>query len=158
EPHTAFITSDLLQRICKPVSIPWPGIRWTDAADVLGRHHESIRAWMKHGGLLRRRNVAPSIVGCRGRPVPMVWTESPIDPNADGARPPDAVWGTLWQYLYKRIPDNLEFAIKRVPILQSYNGYRPRFRGWQFVCPGLPCSLSTPASSPAPGGGGGRGS
>ncbi len=149
EPHEITIFSETIRELCKPVTIPWPGWDWERAAHALGRHHRSIHAWIKRG-IFQVRHVHPQIMGKRGMPVPVVWSPAPLDPNADQGRAPDPVWGTLWQYLWQRVPDDLEFTLTRVPLSARCPGDepgRPRHRGWHFLCPGLPAALTPPAAS-----------
>lgn len=139
-PHDLFLTSENLQHLSAPVHIPWPGLDWTHAAYLLGRHPESLRHWIARGRFQLARYNARAL-GKRGCPVPFIWSSSPLDPNADTASAPDALWGTLWQSHHKRIPENLEFQLRRLPCLRddprgSASGLG-RFRGWRFICPGL---------------------
>lgn len=69
----------------------------------------------------------------RGMPMAMVYTPSPIDPNHEAGLPPDRVWGSVWQYLHEKLPENFLQRFERVP-RHTKSG---RFRGWHWVCPGL---------------------
>lgn len=137
--HDIVVFSDTIRALCKPVNVPWPGWDWERAARALGRHPESIRWWIKRGVFQVRYRNAFSM-GKRGKPVPEVWCHGPLDPNADLGRPPDPVWGSLWQTHWKRVPDDLEFALKRVPVERfdgRGRGSGVRHAGWKFVCPGV---------------------
>ncbi len=137
EPHEITIFSDTIRRLCKPVTIPWPGMDWTRAAARLGRHPQVIRRWIAHGVLQCRLRNARSL-GKRGKPVPEVWSSTPLDPNADVGRAPDPVWGSMWQHLWERVPDDLEFTVERVPVCARRTGETlPRHGGWKFLCPGI---------------------
>ncbi len=146
-PHTLNLSPARLRSLCAPVHIDWPGQRWTIVADKLGQHPESLRSWIARG-VFRSRLVHPNTVNSRGKPVPILWTTSPIDPNAELARAPDPHWGTLWLDLHTQIPDAASLRVRRVPVFSHYT--RPngtidqRFRGYNFLCPGLdptkPCN------------------
>lgn len=135
-PHSLLLDSDSVRELCKPVSIPWPGVDWEHAAAMLGRDEESLRAWMKSGALQVKHSAAfPA--GKRGRPVPWVWSRGALDPNADHGRAPHGVWGTLWQWLWRSVPDDLLFELKRAPVTRADGRTgEPKHRGWQWVCPG----------------------
>ncbi len=139
EPHEIAIFSDTIRELCKPVTVPWPGWDLERAAHALGRHHTGLRAWLKHG-VFRVRHVPASMMSKQGPPVPIVWSPTALDPNADLGRAPDPVWGSMWQHLWERVPDDLEFLVERVPLTMRRGG-REHHLGWQFVCPGLPAQL-----------------
>ncbi len=139
EPHEIVVFSDTIRELCKPVTIPWPGWDWERAAYALGRHPETLRSWISRG-VFRVRHVPAAALGKRGKPVPEIWSPSALDPNADEGRPPDPIWGTLWQFLWERVPDDLEFTLTRVPTARRHprdHPARTRHCGWQFICPGL---------------------
>ncbi len=142
EEHDIPIVSSDIARLCKPVRVDWPGMDWRDAADRLGRHGESLRGWMRSGVFKVVRYNARSC-GKPGNPVPHVWAPSVLDPSGYRGRGADGVWGTFWQTLHERVPPDLQFDLRRVPDVRRYRmrGARVserRFRGWVFVCPGLP--------------------
>ncbi len=76
-----------------------------------------------------------AIHGKRGMPIPIVYTPSPIDPNHDAGRPPNGVWGSIWQWLYKRLPESYEQRFEREMDWKTYRG-KPVQRGWRWICPG----------------------
>ncbi len=131
EPHSLIIDSESIRDLCKPVRIDWPGVDWDEAAHRLGRTTDLLAGWMKRG-VFEVRRVHPAFSGKHGKRVPLVWANGPLDPNADLGRGPDAAWGSLWQYLWKRVPDDLVFELTRAPV----HGKRGQFLGWQWVCPG----------------------
>ncbi len=144
EPHQIAIFSNTIRELCKPVTIPWPGWDLERAASALGRDWAVVHRWMKHG-VFRARHVAASIMSKQGKPVPVVWSPTALDPSANLGQAPDPVWGSLWQYLWQRVPDDLEFLVERVPVaIRQPRDGRAHHIGWQFLCPGLPSpSLST---------------
>ena len=140
EVHMAVLRGELIRQMTKPVSIPWPGVTYRQAAALCGREYKTIKNWIREGVFKvenwrefkfpegNKRSKAQ-----RGRPH--VWTPSPIDPNNFEGRSPHAVWGTLWQSLSARVGDDFELQVKRVPKHRPYRG-EMRFRGWDFACPG----------------------
>lgn len=163
EPHEVILFSETFRRLCAPVQIPWPGIDWARAADMLGRSTTSLDRWIRRGILKCKKYNARS-VGKSGPPVPYVWSPTPLDPNAIDLRAPHPAWGTLWQFHHRLVPDGLEIPVLRVPVFHTDRrgsrggGKVPRLRGWLFRCPGLPArgtgfqpaSPSPSPSSPSP--------
>jgi hypothetical protein len=142
-PHRVLLSPTLLMSLLRPVTIAWPGMPASAAAPLLGRHVEGIRPWLKHG-VFQITYEAPSIHGHRGKPVPVIWSTSPLDPNADRGSPPHAMWGTLWQTLAKTIPQCATLDAERVPMFTNTR-HGELHRGWKFICPGLekPCGRET---------------
>ena len=56
--HDVVLSGSVIRDLCKPVTIPWPGIDWTRAAAMLGRHEESIRRWITKDILRARYDAA----------------------------------------------------------------------------------------------------
>lgn len=137
-PHQVGIDGDSLRTLMRPVKIDWPGLDWTDAAAMLGRHPESIRGWIKRGLFKVTRYSARSVRKI-GHPVPFIWTHSPIDPNAEGGPPKSRSneWGESWMNLFQKIPEDFGQIFRREPIFRTVGKDKtPRFRGWHFVCRG----------------------
>jgi hypothetical protein len=143
-PHAITLDGETIRDLTRPVSIAWPGVEWTIAAAMLGRHPCSIARWIKRGVLRVFERRPAHALGRGGRPIPIVWSPSPLDPNAFEAAAPDPVWGTLWRHLSDRMPLNYALTVTRVPrdrpvTVRSREGGRwidIRRRGWEFICPG----------------------
>jgi len=150
-PHTLYIDAPTVRKLVAPITIPWPGLRLRVAARRLGRDPATIHSWVKRG-VLQVTYEAPSIHSHRGgRKIPIVWTPSPLDPNADLARAPDPVWGSMWQHHHTRVPDDLTLIVNR-EMTYRYDPRRRKkdlglARGWQFICPGLPLPPRVPLVS-----------
>lgn len=144
-PQLLHLSPKTLRSLCAPIYIDWPGQRWTLVAQQLGQHCETLRSWITRG-VFESRTQHPGTFGSRGKPVPVLWTKSPIDPNAELGRAPDPHWGTLWLDLHKEIPDAASLTVQRVPVFNPYTrrdgSIDHRFRGYRFLCPGLttPCN------------------
>ena len=138
--HRLMMFGGLVRELCKPVVIPWPGLIWEEAAGRLGVDPRTMIQWMDRGWVASRRERVP---GRRGLPTRYVWTRGG---GIDVCRPQghDPVWGTLWQGLWRHIPDEFEQIIERVPRRRLARGpcrEQPAgeggvFRGWDWVCPG----------------------
>ncbi len=153
EPHTVTLDAESIRKLCAPVALRWPGIPWTSAARMLGRHEEALRPWIKKGVFQTYTRPARTL-DKRGPPIPMVWSPHLLDPNADKVAPPDPAWGTLWQYIHNDIPEDFTCELRREPYYKKYpnrpsRDERGHFRGWRFICPGLAhSSPRAPGSTP----------
>jgi len=158
EAHEVTLTGEAVRRLCAPVCIDWPGLSLRDAAKKLGRHPESLRRWLPtrpgRSRAVRAEQAPPTwehlsdasvpfqvqyvkaqSCGHFGVDVPIVWSPRLLDPNAWNGQSPHPIWGTLWQSLSKRIPDDYVLTVQREPRIRPYHSER-RFRGWQWRCPG----------------------
>lgn len=147
--HALTIPARECAALCAPVSMSWPGLDWTALAARLGRHEETLRSWMQRG-VFELSTRHPQFFAKRGKPVPFLFSPTPLDPSAELGRAPQQVWGTIWQSLHTRIPHTATLNARRIPIFLDYtrrDGSRDqRFRGYQFICPGLgasPCARHT---------------
>ncbi len=142
-PHTVWLESSLIRKLTAPIFIPWPGVPTWRAARVLGLSKDQTRRWMTKGFLRVSFRDAPSCHGKRGKPIPIVYTPSPIDPANFHGRTPESVWGTLWQVKHNSFPENFVQPMRRVPRFRTLRG-APIFRGWDWLCPGrlLPASAA----------------
>jgi len=142
QPHDIDLTGMEIRELCAPVGICWPGVTLDEAARMLGRYREAVGQWLPaRPGRTRAarprqmppryrvvngprfpfqvRYEKPSCHGRRGMDVPVVWSDRPLDPGADRGDPPHPLWGSLWQFLHQRIPDNIVTPVERVPDLSG---------------------------------------
>ena len=134
--HRLRLSGARIGELCRPVRLPWPGLSVADAARVYGRDTRTIYQWVK-AGILESRFDMP--LGKRTRMTRWVWSPRAIDPAADSGSAVWGVWGTLWQGLWERVPEEMEMMVERVPrVRPSYRVDRPgeRFVGWDWRCPG----------------------
>lgn len=138
EQHTITLDGKLIRRLTMPVTIPWPGVTYPEAARLLGRTNDSLYEWVTHGAFRVDRyrefkypDTHKRVKGGR----PYVWTPSPIDPNNFHGRTPHPMWGTLWQWQWEKLPENYELVVERVPRWRTQGGVRKHL-GWEFICPG----------------------
>jgi DNA-binding CsgD family transcriptional regulator len=134
-PHMLTVPGGVIRTLMQPVTIPWPGEDWKRVAEKCGVTKFMLVNWIRNGQIRIEYRVPARTVGGRGRRVPLVYTPSPIDPNAFDARPPQMLWGSAWQGMWERIPEEFEQKAERVPRHRMLNG-RQVFRGWTWVCPG----------------------
>ncbi|HYF15843.1 MAG TPA: hypothetical protein VD971_12310 [Phycisphaerales bacterium] len=137
--HTLYLPASALRDLCTPVTLPWPGVHWLKAAAKIGVDPSVLRRWAARG-LLQMRTQPARTARSRGKPVPFVWSPSPLDPNADRGQGPHEAWGTLWQHIHEDIPDEAELEVRRVHE-RSLEGRERAGQSWRFICPGLhaPC-------------------
>ena len=133
--HFLTLSGERLRELCRPVRIDAPGVPVVEAARLLGRDPRTVWSWMGKGRLNVERQSMPS----RTRMKHRVWS-GPIDPQADDGRGPWAVWGTLWQNLWERIPEDYTQRVQRTMRVRAKRGGRAgeplNFRGWDWKCPG----------------------
>jgi hypothetical protein len=136
EKHTVTLDGALIRRLTKPITIPWPGVTYREAAATCGREYQTIKNWTRQGvfSVNRYWEFRFPRDGARGG-RPYLWTPSPIDPNNFTGRTPHPVWGTLWQWQWEKLPENYELVVQRRPRFRTFRGEQ-RFRGWDFLCPG----------------------
>ena len=149
QPHTITIDGRLIRELTKPVTIEWPGVTYEEAARICGREHRTMKVWARkgmfkidyyreHGFPELAHREPPGKKGRGGRPY--VWTPTAIDPNNSTGRAPHPVWGTLWQHLWEKMPEEYLLTADRVPIVKRSGRGRDKdklvFHGWRFECPG----------------------
>ena len=95
-PHTVTITVPLVRRLIAPVTIPPPGEPAADVAARLGCGYDSLRKPIAAGVFqvhhippFSRRPGSPG----RGKPVPLLYRDSPLDPTGELFLPPAGFWG-----------------------------------------------------------------
>ena len=147
-PHIVTLDGELIRRLTQPVTIPFPGVTYEEAARLLGREYKTMKTWARRG-MFRidyYREKGFKEYTTRSRPIdllgetsrggrPYVWTPSPIDPNAATGRTPHAIFGTLWQWLWQNLPEDYTLTVRREP-RRHICRRRKVFRGWEFICPG----------------------
>ncbi|XAL98599.1 hypothetical protein OT109_13540 [Phycisphaeraceae bacterium D3-23] len=139
--HTVMLRSRRLAELCAPVALRYPGKPIAEAALMLGRPERALYHWVERGVLSSRTEHTP---GRRGKPTRWVWSAYALDPTADDGRPPWSVWGTLWQSLGKRLPEDASWALRRVPRMRKgvrhggdvSSAWPGLFVGWDWECPG----------------------
>lgn len=133
--HTLWLNGDSVRDLTAPVRIMHPGLRARDAAAALGMTRMAFDYWLKHAKGLRVDYTNPHHFNHNGKPVPVVWTPSPIDPCRPVGQVPHPMWGHLWQFLGTRVPAEMELFLKREPRWRR-RGVERVFCGWDFICPG----------------------
>ena len=134
-PHELTIPGTTIRELTRPVQINWPGEDWTVVAAKCGVRKQLIRKWMENGTVRVFEHRPAWSMGKRGQAVPIVYTPSPIDPNGFNASGPDRMWGSLWQHMWEKLPEEFVQTAGRVPMYQTRGGRRV-FKRWKWVCPG----------------------
>jgi hypothetical protein len=113
--HEVTLDSREIRRLCAPVEIDPPGESLQEVAAKLG---------VTRMGLLpaRLRNVfqvrhVAGLGGYWGHPVPILYTEKKLDPNARLFGLADPIWGWLSRDLHERIPTDFQQTVVRVPCI-----------------------------------------
>jgi hypothetical protein len=128
--HPIFLGSMAISELTKPVSIPWPGLNYHSAARKFGVGMRVMTRWVKAGWLVVSER--ERFNGLKGKPTPVVYTPTPIDPGMQAASQPDYRWGTLWQWMHENVPDEWDVRLWREP----RRGPGGKLGGWDWICPG----------------------
>lgn len=142
-PHTVVLRGRRVRELCSAVWLDWPGMPIAEAALALGRPERALYAWVERGVL---RSFTEHTPGKRGKPTRWVFSPVALDPVADDGRPPWTVWGTRWQWLGERVPEEASWAVRRVPRMRkgvrhggdASSAWPGLFVGWDWECPGRP--------------------
>lgn len=131
--HYVLLTQPLLAHISQPLFLrPYTDHR--QIAAQLGIHPNSLERARKKG--FYEHKFIKGLSGRRGRPVPCLYTDAPLDPGSSNFHaPPDPVWGGAWQYAANSLPADFRQPVLRRPLFQSIRGLL-RFRGLHWQCPG----------------------
>lgn len=133
--HFATLSGTLIRRLTQAVHVPFPGEDWTKIAAKCGCKPSQLYTWAKHGTLVVQDYVNSREIRKRGKRVPIMYAPRAIDPNNFNGRAPDAMWGSLWEYLWEDFPEAYEQRVERVPRFKPHRG-KPVFRGYEWICPG----------------------
>lgn len=115
--HEVTLDTPLLKNLCEPVTIEPPGEPHDIVAQKLGVHPIGLHT-ARINGVLRTHYVR-NLGGRRGRPIPILYTDQPLDSCSRTFAPPDPLWGWTAHHLAYRLPSDFEQTLDRVP------AYRP---------------------------------
>ncbi len=106
------LTRDRLAHLCAPVLIPAPGLMLDQLAPLLGTTRIGLRN-ARIDGTLRTRHIK-LLAGRRGKPVPLLYTDQPLDPCSKGFANPDPAW--IWTAAFRpgRIPRDITQTLTRI--------------------------------------------
>src|SRR5688572_18931817 len=117
------LDADDLRRLCAPVHITWPGEPLRDVARKLGTTPVGLTS-ARLANVFRVRHI-PLLGGSRGKPVPLLYTDRPLDPAARLFAEADPAWNWTAKWLLDRIPFCPELAEGRSITLTRVPHYRP---------------------------------
>src|SRR5207245_11739713 len=60
-------------------------------------------------------------------PVPLIHSWKTLDPSGRMFARPDALWGSMWEWLADSVPDDFEQTVVRRPIFGTMQGMATRF-------------------------------
>lgn len=132
--HRLLMFGDLTRHLCRPVEIECPGVVYDEAAARLGIDVRTMVDWMDKRWVESRRERVP---GRRGSPTRYVWTRrGGMDVGCPQGRGRE--WGVLWEDLWRKVPEDFEQVLRRVPRLRPRSGEHwageaiEEFRGWDW--------------------------
>jgi len=119
-PQLVTLDVKLIHTLCRPIHIAWPGEDAADVARKLGCSKGTLHT-RRFNNLFSTRYV-PLLGGKRGRPIPILYTPRPLDPQSDKLEMPHPLWGNIWEYRCPILPPNFAQEVKRVPIYKRAPG------------------------------------
>jgi DNA-binding NarL/FixJ family response regulator len=152
--HEVIIRPHALRKFCRPVRTDSWGEEVADVCAKLGISRSQLlnARWT---GLFTERFIK-GLGGKHGRyPIPLIHSWTTLDPSSGRHfSRPDPLWGSLWEFLADRVPDDFEQTIVRRPhfrcmkpgatgtpgrsgTLARHPIYKDdlQFRGWHWLCP-----------------------
>lgn len=134
--HTVTLCGETIRELTRPVFIPYPGLNIDKAARKLGLTRKLLYAWIAAGTVkISHFQRGRWGRGYGGKRRPIVYTPSPLDPNRGAGRPPNPVWGSLWQSHWQDMPEGFQQTFVRTPRFKTIRG-RHCFNGWEWRCGG----------------------
>lgn len=112
--HDVFLEAKLLRALCRPVSIPKPGLTAKEVAGLLGRCAEDLYPTRSRGKFAARH--IEGLGGHWGRPAPILSHKGELDPSMTGLEMPDPVWGWTAEFQETWVRDAFEQRLERVPV------------------------------------------
>jgi DNA-binding NarL/FixJ family response regulator len=150
--HDVLIGAEQLRKFCRPVRLDGWGELVPDLAKRLGCSNSGLARARAAGRDLRERHVK-GLGGKRGKPIPIIHCDRPLDPgSARSFAAPEPILTTGWEDLADCIPDGFEQAVIRKPVFRRLRscGTHPGLQvpddhvykdeqqlvGWRWECPG----------------------
>jgi DNA-binding CsgD family transcriptional regulator len=112
------LTTAALQTLCAPVTLTAPGETLREVANKLGTTPMGL-----HAARLNNRfhvHHVKGLSGSRGRPVPVLYTDRPLDPSAKNFAEPDPAWLWTATYIVSRIPRDFAQTLTRIECHRSH--------------------------------------
>jgi hypothetical protein len=139
--HEVTLDARLVRQLVRPIFIAKPGFDQAELAKMLGCTPQNL-AYAVRRGVFRVHHVR-GLGGKWCKPIPVLYTDRPIDPGRQSWQQDDPLWGTMWKYLCERVPDDLCQTLTRVPAIADFGSRKPRrcgpegptFTGWRWLCP-----------------------
>lgn len=118
-PHQVTLGKSLIRHLCAPVILQPPGEPWDKVARKLGLKPipATLRAARING--IFEEHFVRHLLGRRGKAVPVLYCDRPLDPCARGLRNADPFWSWTATGLTNRLAEDFLQIVDRVP----------RFRG-----------------------------
>ncbi|MEA2707434.1 MAG: hypothetical protein QOF78_35, partial [Phycisphaerales bacterium] len=129
-PQHVSLTPAALRTLCAPVRLDAPGDTLDAVAKKLGTTPIGLRN-ARLNNIFRVRHVK-GLAGRRGRPVPLLYIDRPLDPAARNFAEPDPAWIWTATYLVGRIPADFAQTLTRV---EHYRSHVSRTRYAEHVHP-----------------------
>jgi hypothetical protein len=116
--HEVMLDAPLVRRLCAPITVP-SRVSARELAEMLGRCPEDLYP-TRSKGKFAVDHVA-GLGGNWGKPMPLLSCKEELDPSASGFEMPDRVWGDSAVYSDRRMRDEFEQVVERVPVYLDRN-------------------------------------
>src|SRR5437870_5541355 len=132
--HEVTIQTHAIRRYCHPVSFSREDA--VDVAEMLGVSPSQVLRGRWRGQF--EECFYKGLGGKRGRPIPLLSPRGELlDPGHQQFARPNPIWGSMWEFLARSVPDDFEQTVIRRPWFVRRAGYDEMwFMGWRWVCPG----------------------
>jgi hypothetical protein len=136
--HEVIIRPHALRKFCRAVRTDSWGEEVEDVCKMLGVS-KGVLMSARCAGLYTERYVK-GLGGKRGKPIPLIHSWKTLDPSGYPYNSkPDALWGSLWEFLPDMVPDDFEQTLVRRPRFGRFSRWKTddlQHLGWFWVCPG----------------------
>src|SRR5258706_6294159 len=136
--HEVTIRPHALRKYCRAVRTDSWGEQVEEVCRRLGISKSQVYA-ARCAGLYTERFVK-GLGGKHGLPIPLIHSWKTLDPSGYPLNAkPDALWGTLWEFLPDMIPDDFEQTLVRRPRFGKFSRRQTddlQHLGRFWVCPG----------------------
>lgn len=124
------VNTEVVGRLCGPVSIFWPGVSVDEAANRFGVNPTTVRRWAKRGLVVMDRDVNRAD---GKRSTWRVWTRQAVDPSGQVWAEP--WWGGGVAHLAQSLPEVFSHRFSQT-LLRTHRCLGEKSMVWEWLCAG----------------------